>query len=78
MYRIAKPERSIASVDPFGFIVSDEVPSQKIYFKTSWFLGRRALRRGERVTFELKTFGGRVQAHNLARPGTDCVVGGWP
>lgn len=75
------PDRKTGKVDrlcgAFGFIVSDDVPGQEIYFKTSWFCGRPALRRGDRVTFELKTFGGRVQAHNLARSGTDYVAGEW-
>jgi hypothetical protein len=57
------PDRKTGRVDrvgsDFGFILSEDVPNQAIYFKTSWF------------TFELKTFGDRLQAHNLARRGQE-------
>jgi len=69
------PDRKGGKVDrignDFGFIASDQVPGQAIYFKTSWFRGNPALRKGDAVTFELKTFGDRLQAHNLARSGQE-------
>lgn len=69
------PDRKNGKVDrvgnDFGFIASDDLPGQAIYFKTSWFRGTPALRKGDAVTFELKTFGDRLQAHNLARAGQE-------
>ena len=69
------PERKTGKVDrvgnDFGFILSEELPDQAIYFKTSWFRSDPPLRRGDSVTFELKSFGDRLQAHNLTRLGQE-------
>ena len=51
----------------YGFISSDELPDQDLYFKASWFRGSPPLREGERVTFQHKVFGANHQAHLPAR-----------
>jgi hypothetical protein len=76
------PDRKSGRVDrigsDFGFIASDEVAGPGIYFKTSWFRGTPALRKGDLVTFELKSFGDRLQAHRLARPAEEDDEGAPP
>lgn len=54
--------------EDFGFIASDELKND-VYFRPSWYRGEGTLEMGVEVTFELKTFGDRLQAHNLARAG---------
>lgn len=51
----------------YGFIASEELPDQDLYFKASWFRGSPPLREGERVTFVVKVFGANSQAHHIAR-----------
>ena len=56
-------------IQDHGFISSDEVPDREIYFKAAWFKGSSLLREGDVVTFQLKTYGTKLQAHYLTRAG---------
>ncbi len=51
----------------YGFISSETMPDQDLYFKTSWFQGAPPLKEGDVVTFELKTFGDDSQAYYVRR-----------
>lgn len=57
----------VASTGEYGFIASGAVPDQDVYYKSSWFRGSPALKEGDAVTFQLKTFGTNVQAHYIER-----------
>jgi len=57
-------------VRDFGFIQSAVAPGRDIYFHTSWFRGDPPLAEGDEVTFELRTFEGREQAHFVRRRGS--------
>jgi cold shock CspA family protein len=54
-------------VRDFGFISSSVSPGKDIYFHSSWFRGTPPLSEGEDVTFELRIFEGREQAHFVRR-----------
>lgn len=52
----------------FGFLSSEELPGQDIYYKNAWLQGGgHRLQQGERVTFELVVYGDKQQAHALRR-----------
>ncbi len=51
----------------YGFITSDAVPDQDVYFKASWFRGSPPLQVGDSVSFQLKVYDSNPQAHYLAR-----------
>jgi hypothetical protein len=53
----------------YGFISCEELAEQDLYFKASWFRGSPPLREGEKVTFQLRTFGPNLQAHYVDRVG---------
>ena len=51
----------------YGFISCDDIPGQNLYFKTSWLRESPPLKEGESVTFEVRVFDGKSQAHHLSR-----------
>ncbi len=55
----------------FGFIQSTVAPGKDIDFHTSWYRGEVPLQEGDEVTFELRVFEGREQAHYVRKAGTD-------
>jgi hypothetical protein len=55
----------------YGFVASDSLPGQDLYFKVAWFRGALPLAEGETVTFQTKTYGENVQARFLSRPGEE-------
>lgn len=63
----------IGAASQYGFIASDALPDQDIYFKMSWFRDVPPLRVGDEVTFQLRMFDGQqgpmAQAHHLERVG---------
>ena len=75
------PQRLVGKVnrllDSFGFISCDALGTD-VYFRPSWYRGERALHEGDDVTFEIKTFGDRVQAHNLLRAGEEVATSASP
>jgi hypothetical protein len=62
--------RVIRLRDDFGFISCGELDND-VYFRPSWYRGEGTLELKAEVTFEVKTFGDRIQAHNIARGGED-------
>ena len=52
----------------FGFIVSDDMP-QDVYFRPSWYRGQPPLREGDQVTFEVRSYGTKVNAFSIVRAG---------
>lgn len=63
----------------YGFIKCDEVQDQDLYFKVSWFRGEPP-HAGDVVSFEVKNFGGNLQAHYPRRADDESVGrdGNWP
>lgn len=53
----------------YGFVVSDDLPQQDVYFRNSWFRGVPPLRVDDIVTFELIMASGNAQARGLQRTG---------
>src|SRR5688572_6900969 len=59
----------------YGFIHSPISPGKDLYFRISWFRGTPPLAEGEPITFEMRVFEGREQAHHIQRiPAADGSV----
>ena len=76
-------ERKTGSIDrilgEYGFVVCDDIPGLDIYFKVSWFNGVPPLRKGEAVSFQLRSRGEqKFTAHYLTKESTRAEDHGEP
>ena len=61
--------RVVRMLGDFGFVSCPDIAGDDIYFKREWFQGTADIREGDAVSFLLKTFGDRLQAHYLSHAG---------
>lgn len=62
-----KTGRVLRIFDDYGFVSCDDLPGKDVYFRLLWFKGTPPLQVGEPVTFELKSFQQKPQAHDVSR-----------
>jgi hypothetical protein len=61
------PGTVVRILGDYGFIQSDVVPGQDVYFRLEWCSDPEPLSPGEAITFELRSFDGKPQARSLTR-----------